>query len=691
MDNYLSDMSVRPNILGGSVLLSPFSEHDSSQRLNMHYQHAAQSVVVDGAEVPLIETGWENMVGQYEFTTEERDLDGQVLKVIPKYTLTSGAYSIQRNPSYTVVYVDSKEQLDCFEIKEYTQLNGGFGFINKVADEFVPREGAFLSRDTKFRTSPNHTQMGYANGVNANVVYIPHYGTVEDAFVISDRLRDKLTHTEINSVSITMSADSIPLNLYGDDDVYKIFPDIGSFVREDGKLIGLRDKTEQSLLTDFTPMALRETMPLCDSVYVVPAGAEILDVEIFISSDAIRNIQGRKIYDQLRFYQDQRYQYYSEISRLYETYRATYDYKCTPAFSNEVVRAKILNPRDEGSRVKLMDKKESVDFIKLVITYGVKQSIDVGYKLSDRHGAKGVVSTVLPLEDMPVDDYGNHADLIISAESPFNRLNVGQWIEQFINFMSTVVVERMRQMDSQGATTETLYAYLMDYLKSVRENWATVVAEGTQTPKEQELLVKEVLNTGKIYFSIPPYCKELRQEKCAALIKKYNLEASPVTYHDPNTGSVFRTSYPALIGSKYIYLLGKIPKDQMMSVEWGYKSQFNLPVKPKSKKLKAQCPFGQTPVRYGENEIAILCMSVGPEVTCRLMGLYANSQPAIEALQDALLAAEHPTAIPQINMTTADIIKSSVAMDMFVHQLAVCGIKLDGEIINASTMGVQGL
>lgn len=65
--------------------------------------------------------------------------------------------------------------------------------------------------------------------------------------------------------------------------------------------------------------------------------------------------------------------------------------------------------------------------LKIVKVYlAVRRSIQPGDKLAGRHGNKGVISTIIPVEDMPHDDEGNPVDIVLNPLGVPSRMNIGQ-------------------------------------------------------------------------------------------------------------------------------------------------------------------------------------------------------------------------------------------------------------------------
>ena len=73
--------------------------------------------------------------------------------------------------------------------------------------------------------------------------------------------------------------------------------------------------------------------------------------------------------------------------------------------------------------------------IKMVKVYvAIKRKLQVGDKMAGRHGNKGVISRVLPEEDMPFDEHGNPVDVVLNPLGVPSRMNVGQILETHLGW-----------------------------------------------------------------------------------------------------------------------------------------------------------------------------------------------------------------------------------------------------------------
>jgi DNA-directed RNA polymerase subunit beta len=92
-----------------------------------------------------------------------------------------------------------------------------------------------------------------------------------------------------------------------------------------------------------------------------------------------------------------------------------------------------------------------------------KRVISVGDKMAGRHGNKGVISMIVPVEDMPFDENGRPVDIVLNPLGVPSRMNIGQILETHLGFAAKGVGERIgRMLDAQVKAKE-----LRDFLEQV--------------------------------------------------------------------------------------------------------------------------------------------------------------------------------------------------------------------------------
>jgi DNA-directed RNA polymerase subunit beta len=137
----------------------------------------------------------------------------------------------------------------------------------------------------------------------------------------------------------------------------------------------------------------------------------------------------------------------------------------------EAIAAQISQLRDDF-RERYEEKKRKLTsgddlapgVLKMVKVYvAVKRRIQPGDKMAGRHGNKGVISMIVPIEDMPFDERGRPVDIVLNPLGVPSRMNIGQILETHLGFAAKGVGERIgRMLDAQVKAKE-----LRDFLDQV--------------------------------------------------------------------------------------------------------------------------------------------------------------------------------------------------------------------------------
>lgn len=218
--------------------------YNAPARSNMMAGHFAQRLVIKGSEPNLVQTGVEEEFGKYTLSTQMPG-NGTILAMLDLYpaSVVGGEDSINFNPETLVLYRNNDTgEFDCFSMPYHCSLHPQFGFkyVDKPAKKAMG-VGRTFEKGTIFQDTPAvHGESHYTFGKNVNVAYMSHPNVGLDGYVISEDLLDDFEFSMYESRSIEFGANDIPLNLYGNDQIHKAFPDVGDYIREDGLLMATR-------------------------------------------------------------------------------------------------------------------------------------------------------------------------------------------------------------------------------------------------------------------------------------------------------------------------------------------------------------------------------------------------------------------------------------------------------------------
>ncbi|MCA9857975.1 MAG: DNA-directed RNA polymerase subunit beta, partial [Dehalococcoidia bacterium] len=100
--------------------------------------------------------------------------------------------------------------------------------------------------------------------------------------------------------------------------------------------------------------------------------------------------------------------------------------------------------------------------IKMVKVYiAIKRKLQVGDKMAGRHGNKGVVSRILPEEDLPYLPDGRPVDIVLNPLGVPSRMNVGQILEIHLGWAGHLLGEQLEHMVAEQRAAKELRAHLL--------------------------------------------------------------------------------------------------------------------------------------------------------------------------------------------------------------------------------------
>ena len=195
--------------------------------------------------------------------------------------------------------------------------------------------------------------------------------------------------------------------------------------------------------------------------------------------------------------------------------------------------------------------------IKMVKVFvAIKRKLQVGDKMAGRHGNKGVISRILPEEDMPYLADGTPVDVVLNPLGVPSRMNVGQILEAHLGWAARSLGQQIDEMlRTQAGDGDNLRRRLKEYL-STRE--ANELIDGT---KEAELLKLAEKYREGVHIASPVF-DGAAEEEIFNLFKKAGLPATgQVTLYDGQTGAPFDGK--VTVGVMYIMKLHHLVDDKI--------------------------------------------------------------------------------------------------------------------------------
>lgn len=367
-----------------------FVANNSPARQQMFLNsHLAQKLVTRGMSENFQTTFMDDVLGESTFNIT-MPCEALILKIIERYQTSDVAGAISMNPETVVLYEDVKTKMvGCLVIPRYLSFHSYFGFElypTEHASKLAP--GRTIPAGTVLFDSPGKTTTGrYASGVMLNTAFMGHVATSEDGVIVCRDILPALSHKRYEVRSMEWGENTFPLNLYGDEDVYKIFPDIGERVRDDGLLLVRRTFDPQMTPVDLSLNGVRRIDHIYDEcLYAKGKGGRVVDVKVTVNYDYDKKGLN-PINQQLSKYITARNRFHDNLIAEYNRLKKVTHGAVTVSRQLHVMLVQAMIDREQGSsRFIKVYRKIPIDHFRVdfVIEYDVEPNI--GFKLTETMG-----------------------------------------------------------------------------------------------------------------------------------------------------------------------------------------------------------------------------------------------------------------------------------------------------------------
>ncbi len=226
---------------------------------------------------------------------------------------------------------------------------------------------------------------------------------------------------------------------------------------------------------------------------------------------------------------------------------------------------------------------------KIVKVYlAVKRRIQPGDKMAGRHGNKGVVSRIMPIEDMPYDEHGNPVDIVLNPLGVPSRMNVGQILETHLGWAAKGLGEKIdRMLKAQAAVKE-----LREFLDKIYNKIGGEQVDLDSLTDDEILALSKNLTAGvPMGTAVFDGAKE---KQIKGLLELADLPTSgQEVLYDGRTGDKF--DRPVTVGYMYMLKLNHLVDDKMHARSTGSYSLVT------QQPLGGKAQFGGQ--RFGEMEV----------------------------------------------------------------------------------------
>lgn len=582
-----SSMHSKEEMLGKGLNI-PNNATNSGARKIMNGTHQSHTLVLSKGEVPYLATGYENRFGEKSSSIIRTDKDYEVIAKISKF-------SYAPNHHYYLILRDLESNtLHMIERISYKYVTETYGYLhnNSIMDSYS-NPGTIIPKNSIIRRSTGFDQFGNkTNGCNVNVTYMALDQNMEDSVVVSDECAKKLSAPLLRTVKIIINENDIPLNIYGDDNVYKVYPDVGEDIKDGILMAYRREKREESIYTQ-SVSRLQQIMMSDDKITLK---GKIIDIDIYCNNpEHIRKST----------YNQQFLSYYNDRLRMDEEIVNTVGPYIAQGFELTYPLQKIFSlAKDELSGKKFIDKKS---FSNIVIEFVVMENrpLDIGDKVADRYGGKGVISEIIPVDLMPKMPNGYPVDMIKNSSTMYNRENAGQIFELEINYISMNILDSIR--NSQNVDPEDALDIILKFIQLNSETEYQEMKAYTDRLSRTDLIyfLESMLNKQCIYISTEPMSETMTIDKLGRMYEAFPwIKPAPLYISIKDSKGNYRTiptRRPMIAAPQYCLRLKQFAEEKFSATSLSSTNIKNENAKSKASKNYRE-PNSNTPIKFGQME-----------------------------------------------------------------------------------------
>ncbi|QCI20199.1 DNA-directed RNA polymerase subunit beta [Buchnera aphidicola (Brachycaudus cardui)] len=625
--NYM-DVSTQQIVSVGASLI-PFLEHDDANRALMGANMQRQAVPTLKADKPLVGTGMERAVAVDSGVTAVAKRSGFIQYV---------------DASRIVVKVNEKEMhseeagIDIYNLTKYTRSNQN----TCINQQPCVNLGEKIKKGDVLADGPSTDLGELALGQNMRVAFMPWNGyNFEDSILVSERIvqEDRFTTIHIQELSC-ISRDT----KLGPEEISADIPNVGeaalSKLDESGIVyIGAEVTGGDILVGKVTPKGETQLTPeekllraifgekasdVKDSSLRVPNGVSgtVIDVQIFTRDGVKKDKRALEIEDmQLKKVKKD----LTEEFKIFESSLFTHIKKILISFDIKIDQLNNLSyekwlsieikQKDQQQEIEKLAKQHNelkeefnkkIEIKRRKITQGddlapgvlkivkvylaVKRQIQPGDKMAGRHGNKGVISKINPVEDMPYDENGIPVDIVLNPLGVPSRMNIGQILETHLGMAAKGIGNKINNMIKKQEKISNLRQFIQKAF-NLGDNLRQKIDLDTFSNEEILCLANNLKNGMPI---ATPVFDGAQENEIKKFLKFADLPTSgQITLFDGRTGEKFER--PVTVGYMYMLKLNHLVDDKMHARSTGSYSLVT------QQPLGGKAQFGGQ--RFGEMEV----------------------------------------------------------------------------------------
>ncbi|MFZ5638731.1 MAG: DNA-directed RNA polymerase subunit beta [Pseudomonadota bacterium] len=626
-----------------AAALVPFLEHDDANRALMGANMQRQAVPTLRAQKPLVGTGIERAVARDSGVTVNARRGGVIEQI------DAGRIVVKVNEVEITDATDAG--VDIYTLIKYTRSNQN----TCINQRPLVNVGDRVERGDVLADGPSTDIGELALGQNMLVAFMPWNGyNFEDSILLSERVVKEDRYTTIHIEELTCQARDTKLGPEEiTADIPNVSEQALSRLDESGVVyIGAEVRAGDILVGKVTPKGESQLTPeekllraifgekasdVKDSSLRVPPGMDgtVIDVQVFTRDGIEKDKRARQIEEEeiRRVKKDFDDQFRILESAIYARLRSQIVGKVAnggpglkkgdtiaDAYLDGLKKAdwfqirmkdddaadaieraqKQIDAHQKEFERRFADKRGKITqgddlapgVLKMVKVFlAVKRRIQPGDKMAGRHGNKGVVSNIVPVEDMPYMASGETVDIVLNPLGVPSRMNIGQILEVHLGWAAKGLGQKIGRMLEAQAKIAELRKFLDDIYNH------DTVAHGQRVDLKQFSDEELLRLANNLIDGVPmatPVFDGAAEEEIKAMLKLADLpESGQTQLYDGRTGEAFdrRTT----VGYMHMLKLNHLVDDKMHARSTGPYSLVT------QQPLGGKAQFGGQ--RFGEMEV----------------------------------------------------------------------------------------
>ena len=632
-------MDVSPQqVVSVAASLIPFLEHDDANRALMGSNMQRQAVPTLRSEKPLVGTGMERIVARDSGVCVVAKRGGSV------ETVDAARIVIRVNDDETE---SGEAGVDIYNLTKYTRSNQN----TCINQQPLVKEGDNIACDDVLADGPSIDMGELALGQNCQIAFMTWNGyNFEDSILISERVVTEDRFTTIHIQELTCIARDTKLGSEEITcDIPNVGEGALSKLDESGIVyIGAEVEAGDILVGKVTPKGETQLTPeekllraifgekasdVKDTSLRVPSSynGTVIDVRVFtrdgidkdqraldIERHEVEEIR-RNVEEEYRIIETATFERLADSLKgkavvagpgLKKGEKITSDYLVqlpTDDWFKLRLESDKLNGLLEAADARLKERRQELDeefeegkaklesgddlapgVLKIVKVYlAIKRRIQPGDKVAGRHGNKGVISVIKPVEDMPFDEDGEPIDIVLNPLGVPKRMNVGQILETHLGWAADGLGKKIGKMlDDQRKVEE------------IREFLEKVYNQSGRTEDLKSFTDAEIIEmSSNLRLGVPMATKVFdgaAETEIKMMLELADLPTNGQTIlYDGTTGDQF--DRPVTVGLMYMLKLNHLVDDKMHARSTGSYSLVT------QQPLGGKAQFGGQ--RFGEMEV----------------------------------------------------------------------------------------